>query len=411
MDSRSIFFFFLALHVTLSGMAAPSFSRATGEDTLAPPRKNTGAVVTVKERKPKHYLFNTIYTEFYTTPKRVIQTENNLKLGEYKFTEQNTGFYFPIRTRDIHRDSNTIANVHTLFVGNFLKSTPHFDSITKDHHLNRGSLGIRVLYNNGKKSVWFFNFAPYWTQDERSPYRPSGHFSSMIVYNRTHSRYFSWRLGVTRTFIFGNKHLLPVAGLRIGPLDGTYLSVQFPRNISINFPVGRKFYGSFYCKPFGGVYSFMNRDTFSNGDSLYTGRDSMLRFGRREFILGTKLEFNASRNFSFFVSSGLSALNRIWFFSHSYNTDRNSLLTLKPFYNGKLSNTYFVNIGLTWRFGKVKNAYNNYTMYDLMDMNNSIDPGDVNDGPGNGSIPNPRTTTKDVQYRDVQDLIELQDDF
>jgi hypothetical protein len=362
-------------------------------------------------KEPKHYLYNTIYTDFYTTPKRQIATKNHLTLGDYNFTESNTGFYFPVRTRDIHRDSVTIANVHTLIVGNFLKSTPHFDSIADDHHLTRASIGLRVMYNNGKRGVWFFNFAPFWVRDDRSDYRPSGYFSSMIVYNQTLSRNFSWRLGITKTYLFGNKHYLPVAGIRIGPLDGVYFSAQFPRNISVNFPIGRKFYGSFYCKPFGGVYSFVNRDTFYNGDSLYTGRDSVLKFGRREFIMGTKVEFNASKNFSFFASSGLSAFNQVAFFSHTYNLDRKNFLTLKPFYTGDLSNSYFINVGLTWRFGKVKKAYNNYTMYDLMDLNNSIDPGDVNDGPGNGNIPNPRATPKSVQYRDVQDLIELDDEF
>ena len=362
-------------------------------------------------REPKHYLYNTIYTEFYSTPSREISTTDPLKLGKYKFSQSNTGFYFPIKTRDIHRDSVTIANLHTLLVGNFLKSTPHFDSLLEDHHLTRFSLGLRVMYNNGKKNVWFFNAAPCYTQDSRSNFKPDSKFTSMIIFNRTVSRNFSYRVGFTRTFIFGNKYHLPVLGVRIGPLDGVYASIQFPRSVSLNFPIGQKLYGSLYCKPFGGVYNFANTDTFANGGNLYLGRDSLIQFGRREYIGGFRLDYNPCKNFSLFASGGFSAYNKVAFFSHSFNPDKKKIDILQPFYVGSLSDSYFINVGMTWRFGKVKKAYNNYTMYDLIDMNNSIDPGDVNDGPGNGALPSNgnRTSVKDIQYKDVKDLLELDD--
>jgi hypothetical protein len=365
-----------------------------------------------KEKSPKHYLYNTIYTEYYSTPKRDISSQNSMKLGQYSFSQSNTGFYFPIKTRDIRKDSVTIANVHTLIVGNFLKAMPHFDS-TSDHHLTAASLGLRVMYNDGKKNVWFFNITPTWMEDSRSTIKTSARLTTLFVFNRTKSKNFSWRLGFTRTYIYGNLNHLLVAGVRFGPLDGVYVRLDWPRNYSLNFPVGKKFSGSVYCKPFGGVYHFANVDTFSNGDSLYNGHDAFIKFGRREFITGVKLEYNASKNFSFFMSSGISMINQVAFFSGKANVDRTHLKSLAPFYTGTLSNTYFINFGLTWRFGKVKMAYNNYTMYDLFDMNNTFDPGDVNDGPGNGNIPTngKRTSIKDVQYKDVQDLIELDDSY
>src|ERR1051326_5434445 len=374
--------------------------------------KKPGGDQTKKEKPPKHYLYNTIYTEYYSTPKRDITTKSSIKLGQYSFSQSNTGFYFPMKTRDIRKDSVTIANVHTLIVGNFLKAMPHFDSLT-DHHLTAASLGLRVMYNNGKKNVWFFNLTPTWMEDDRSTLKTSARLTSLFVFNHTYNKNFSLRVGFTRTYIYGNLQHLPVAGVRFGPLDGVYVRLDWPRNYSLNFPVGKKFYGSVYCKPFGGIYHFANSDTFYNGDSLYNGHDAFIKFGRREFLTGGKLEYNASRNFCFFVSSGISMINQLAFFSGKANVDRTHLKSLTPFYAGTLSNAYFINFGLTWRFGKVKMAYNNYTMYDLFDMNNTFDPGDVNDGAGNGNIPpnGKRTSIKDLQYKDVQDLIELDDSY
>lgn len=329
-----------------------------------------------------------------------------MQLGDYSFAQSSSGFYFPFLTRDYHKDTNVIANLHMLVVGSFLKMMPHFDSIPEDHQLTKGSLGLRIMYNNGKKNVWFFNFAPCVSKDNQSDVVTNARFTSLIVFNRTVSRNFSYRIGFTRTFLFGNKYHLPVLGLRFGALDGVYLNVMFPRNISLNFPIGRKWDGSIYCKPFGGVYDF------ANTDSLYSGRnDSIIQFGRREYIAGAKFEYNAGKHFSFFLSSGLSMGNQVDFFSYTYNPKKFNILA--PFYKADLPNSYFLNFGLTFRFGKVKKAYNNYTMYDLMDLNNTIDPGDVNDGPGNGSIPRNgnRTSVKDIQYKDVKDLLELDDNF
>jgi len=50
----------------------------------------------------------------------------------------------------------------------------------------------------------------------------------------------------------------------------------------------------------------------------------------------------------------------------------------------------------------------NYLMYDIFDLNNTMDPGDNNSGPGNGDIRNgtKEKEMQNVQYKDVVDLID-----
>ncbi|MEW6469257.1 MAG: hypothetical protein AB1458_10045 [Bacteroidota bacterium] len=365
-----------------------------------------------KHRPPRHYFSATIYSNYYYTPRRALGN-NKLGLTSYQFTQSSTGFYVPLITRDYHRsDSTVLPNLSILLVGNYQASTPVFGGLQSEHRLTKTTVGFRFFYNNGKKNIWFVNIGPLFTQDSRSRFDPVKHSTFLLVFNRTESEKFSWRLGFTKTFIFGNKFHLPVIGLRFGRLDGTYFSIQFPRNMSINFPMGRQFSGSVYWKPMGGLYDFANVDSIKTSldtTLLYNGRDSIVQFGRSEFIVGANITWSPSRFFSCFVSSGLTMANHISF--ASYQNNPNKFKTLKPFYFQSVRSSYFINAGITIRFGKVKKVYNNYTMYDMMDLNNTFDPGDNNDNIGNSDIPKPgdMNTIRKIQYKDVEDLLEIED--
>ena len=48
-------------------------------------------------------------------------------------------------------------------------------------------------------------------------------------------------------------------------------------------------------------------------------------------------------------------------------------------------------------------------MYDVMDLNNTIDVGDNNGGAGNPQIPITPKSKKDINLQSVQDLIDYND--
>jgi hypothetical protein len=215
----------------------------------------------------------------------------------------------------------------------------------------------------------------------------------------------SFRFGVTRSFLFGNKNFLPMIGMRIGKLDGlVYLNIQLPRTVSLHIQPTEKFAFSIYSRTQGGLYNF------SNKDSIYLGNDDVIQFGQTGIANGIRFDFRPGPNFNFFASGGFAVRNRIWFYSYTYNR-ANDLRPLAPFYEAKPQGTIFVHVGLTWRFGKSKNAQGNYLMYEIYDMNNSSDPGDNNTMPGNGYI---RRSAKakemhKVKLEDVGDLIQEAD--
>jgi hypothetical protein len=360
-------------------------------------------LATLRNGEPKHYIRPCVYYNFYGTPQRSTYTK---KLGRYHFTQNNLGFYLPIFTKDFYsKDSLRISNLHILITANVMRVSPRFTELPLAS-ITKTGIGIRAFYNSGSRNVFFYDLSPFAAEDHYTRKNPTFRYSATLVFNRTVSKEFSWRVGATRTFALGNIDWLPFFGLRFGELDKTYLSIQFPKSVSLNTRFNKYVSGSAYIKLIGGLYSLKNIDT------LYNGKDSSIMMGRKELINGIRLDVSPNPNLSFFISSGFTTGSMLYFYSRSFNTAQNSLQpTLAPFKEKQLLGTIYLQFGLSYRFGKAKRVYNNYTMYDVFDMNNTMDPGDNNMGPGNQNIPNrgDLNDLRKIQLKDVEDLIRADD--
>ena len=92
-------------------------------------------------------------------------------------------------------------------------------------------------------------------------------------------------------------------------------------------------------------------------------------------------------------------------YSESFNRKNNA--QLKSFYRERIEGTAFINFGLVFKFGKVKSAFNNYNMYNALDLNSTDIGNNINTG--NNQVPAKENNLKSVNIREVQDLIETQD--
>jgi len=361
---------------------------------------------TKKVKPPKHYFNKTLYFDYYSTGKRELDTINQVSkvLGSYQLSQVSMGYTFPMVTRDIYnKDSTKISTLNLLFTGNYSSLKLNFEGIDK-HNLTKLSLGCRGFYSNGKKSIFFVELSPFVTQDRGYAYTKTYRLASTVLYNFTANEYFSFRVGYTRSFLWGNRYQLPYVGIRVGKLDKTNFSVQFPRGATLNIPIGKFVRTSLYTKPQGGLYTFANTDSLKIGslednDKLY--------FGRYEFLSGLRLDVQPSNFFNFYVSSGFTTRNKIAFFSTTLVKDNTS--TYKNYYSENIKGSIFVNFGLVFRFGRTKSTYNNSLMYDMKDLNNTVAPGDSGVNNGNGDIPVPANKIKKVNTDEILDLIEAQD--
>lgn len=369
-----------------------------------------------KIKEPKHFFSNTIFVDYYYKPPVDLKDTSRIgkQLGTYSIAQSCINFYSPLVTiNNYNRDSTVNSNFHLLLAGTAYYLQPIFSGISK-HTLAKYGLGIRAIYNTGKKSIFFIESSPFLTKDITAGSSDKGtwRMSGTLLWSYSPTNKFNFRLGATKSFLWGNRFYLPFVGMRFGKIDGFNFSVQFPRNISLSLPVGNVFRLSLYSRPQGGVFNFSNRDTVY--DKKYykntnISSDKVIHFGRFELLTGFRMDVVPCHWVNFYVSTGFSTRNGIAFYSNNFNRN-NKNKSYGDFYARAPKNSVFLNMGIVFRIGRSKSYYNNINMYEVVDLNNSIDPGDNNVNPGNGAIVIPKKKIpKSLKPSEIQDLIDAND--
>jgi hypothetical protein len=356
---------------------------------------------------PKHYFKNTIYYDYYAPGERKLDTTNKVSaaLKSYKVSQMALGFNVPVVTKDFYnKDSTKVSNLHFLFTGSFNSVDLQFGGISR-HRFNKTSIGFRGIYNNGGKSTFFVEASPFVVEDVGYDYTRTSRIAATALYNYSPNEHFCFRLGFTRSFLWGNMFNLPYIGFRFGRLDKTNFSIQFPRSITLNVPMGSRVRFSLYTKPQGGLYTFANTDSIKVGS---IADHQTLYFGRAEFLSGARFDIMPCQYFNFYVSAGFTTRNHIEFYP-AKKEKSDPVYGYTKYYGERINPSVYVNFGLVFRFGKSRSVYNNKLIYESMDLNNSIDGGDNNINPGNGDIPAASKKVPVLKTDDMIDLIETQD--
>jgi hypothetical protein len=167
----------------------------------------------------------------------------------------------------------------------------------------------------------------------------------------------------------------------------------------LNIPIGSRVFFSVYSRPVGGMFNF------SNGDSLYYKRTTAtFHFSRHDLTSGLRFDIRLSRNFNFYIASGISSGNRIAFYSDNANKKRVFYNTY--FYSRNIAPSLYFNFGLVLKFGKTRSYYNNRNIYDAINLNNTVDQ----NGNGNAQIPlTPAKKKSDLNLKSVEDLVDYND--
>lgn len=350
---------------------------------------------------PKHY-FNTLLTiDSYRKPERELKDtldKISKHLKSYGIRQFNLSFCTPLATFNNNGDTSVIKNGHLLLTVNYMSLRPTFSGIS-DHRLVKFGVGIRYIYNTGKKGVWFVEAAPFVTRD--ATFKSSRYYrlASTLVYSHNISSRFNFRVGVTKSFLWGNRFYWPFVGLRFGRLDRMNISIQFPRSINFNVPVNSKLIFSFYTKPQGGMFNFSNRDSL-----YYIKSDATFNFTRYELNSGLRLDVRVAKHFNFYVASGISSKNNITFYSERSNANRPRLPYKRYFYSQNPQPTFYFNLGLVFIFGKTRSYYNDKNMYDAVNL------GNMQNNNGNAQIPLPVKQKKsDANLESIKDLVDYND--
>lgn len=332
---------------------------------------------------------------------------------DYSFRMVNFNFTLPLFTKTWENPESMIRpTFHFILNGNAISALPNFSEIEDKHRLTKVGLGLRAIYSDGKKSTFFVNFSPFFSQDQTTIRNPTLRVSALLVYNYTFSQKFSFRVGLSKSYMLAELgYFLPVLGFRYGKLDGVYFSFNIPRNVSINFPLLKnKLYASVYTKPIGGIFNYDNSDNSlaelnENASKERIGTNIQYRF--YEILTGFLVEYKPNSNFTMFASLGFSTDRTIGFASDENRKFRHKSVAIL-----KVRPTVFLNIGATITFGQAKKTYNNSLLEDAFYLNQTFDAADMNTGnrdlriDKNTANDSPKTIkSSDIDYKDIKDLV------
>ncbi|HWZ22176.1 MAG TPA: DUF6268 family outer membrane beta-barrel protein, partial [Cytophagaceae bacterium] len=346
-------------------------------------------------KKTKRYIRPCLYFNHYGTPQSRFDPHK-----QYQFTQNNLGFYLPLYTNTwFNKDSVSLSSIQIVGTGEVMQYKPDIAFLKESYKIARLSAGVRLFYSNGNRSVFYVSVNPFVSRE--IPFTGNGpiRFALALIYSRTVSKAFSYRLGIIRSYTFGRPLPLPVVGIRIGALDKLHLNIQFPKNISLDLPIGRVVTASVFVRSMGGVFNVITQ-----GDIVTTpGRRAQLR--RYELLHGAQINVRAGKNISFYVSSGFATKRHI-----TYVFKEEPVKSGNDINRHRIPASVFVSFGLSIRFGATKKIYNDRQMYDVMDLNTLKNTGLSDSGPADNDIPaSPEKSkidsAKKIKYKDVEDLI------
>lgn len=329
----------------------------------------------IKLKLPKHYFQTIILLDYYQKPQVNLSGNDYIsqKIKSYQIQQSTFAFSIPVFTKDILKSDSSIATSNFLITGYFLRYRPNFEGLNNEHILMKNGIGIRWVYNNGKKSIFFVDFSPFSTLDKGYQETRVIRMASLLLWSYSVSEKLNFRLGLTKSFMWGNRYYLPFVGIRIGKMNKINFSFQFPRIIALNFPITNYLQISLYTKPQGGLFSMSNKDTLY---PKFFEKNQVIYLGRYEFLSGLRIDVKPFKWLGIYLSAGQSINNYLALYSLQFNKKRT--FSYGHFFQSMPGRTPFINLGIVGYFGKTKSYYYRKNIDEQIQLHHQMGVGDEN---------------------------------
>ncbi|MFN0049402.1 MAG: hypothetical protein ACKVOU_09785 [Cytophagales bacterium] len=336
------------------------------------------------------------------------RARNRNEQFNYRFQEVSLSGYIPIfekKYKPILKYPE-LPSLTLLFTGSISNSRSYF-KFTDTKPVVRISAGLRALYYSGNKSIWMLSFAPF-ISEESTLYRNAvPRFFGSILYTRMVNEYFSYRLGISYSYLFNGGTFLPILGIRVGDYQKVFLNIQIPRDISLYWTINSHWQTGIFSRLSGGIYRFKIDENINNFRNI---KGNAVLY-RSDILTGFLVNYSPNPNLYFSVNTGVAHNRTINIaFTNELIPTRGHVVE-----DGRASVSPFINFSLAVYFGKptYNGSYNG--LIEQKAVNNSIDAGDFN--LGNNQITNDmnKVGIKDInkkelkklndQYMDVKDFL------
>ncbi len=283
----------------------------------------------------RNYLGNNMSVSLNTQSLSRLKNNDSLINDKYnfRFSQFSIGYKHELYSK-INTKNNTLAFSQVSVLPALKIGNASFGSNNLDRTLINLKLSLLGIFHTSAKNTFLVTATTFANEDEYTLADATLRYAGIFLYNRKVNNKFSYRVGTTFTYLFGEPLLLPVLGLRYQTSKKSILNVNLP--YSLNWKKQTKipqlFYG-FSLKPNGGINQYQNKLSVDT-----TNQTLMLR--RITAILTADLRWINKRG-SLLFQIGANLNPKVQFTQQNDNEVVNNFK-----FSG--SNSLFVNISYIW---------------------------------------------------------------
>ncbi len=224
-------------------------------------------------------------------------------------------------------------------------------------------IGLSGLFHTSAKNTFLFAANAFANEDEYTLPDATYRYSGMMMYMRKVNNKFSYRAGLTFTYLFGEPLFLPILGFKYKTSEKSMLNVTLPFviNWKKQTKVQKLFYG-FTFRPNGGINHYQNKLSVDSTNVTLILRQRNFQF------MGDIRMVNKTNMVLFQV--GFIGNQKVFF----TNENNNSIVNNFSF-NG--SNSVFANVTFIWFLNK--KSRNNNQESKAINSNESINDDELMD--------------------------------
>lgn len=301
----------------------------------------------------KNYLTFSINTQSLSNTKG-----NDSAINNFRFSNISVAYKYGIYSTSSYTNSN-LKLTHISLSPSISISNANFFKNNLNRVLVNFRLGLNGLFITSNKNSILVNTTVFANEDEYTFQDALMRYSGIFIFNRKVNQKFSYKVGTTFTYIFGEPLLLPILGFSLKTSPSSKLNVVLPLNINWrkNSKINKFSYG-FSLGANGGINRYQNKLSVDTTNTIL-----ILRRRSLQFISDLRIK---NKNNTIIFQLGFNANQKVSFTNQNDNAVVNNFV-----FNG--SNSLYANITFLWFLKPKSNREKNENDYNTITEDEVID--------------------------------------
>ncbi len=283
---------------------------------------------------------------------------NDSAINNFRFSNISVAYKYGIYSTSSYTNSN-LKLTHISLSPSIRIGNANFFKNNLNRVLVNFRLGLNGLFITSNKNSFLVNTTVFANEDEYTFQDALMRYSGIFIFNRKVNQKFSYKVGTTFTYIFGEPLLLPILGFSLKTSPSSKLNVVLPLNINWrkNSKINKFSYG-FSLGANGGINRYQNKLSVDTTNTIL-----ILRRRSLQFISDLRIK---NKNNTIIFQLGFNANQKVSFTNQNDNAVVNNFV-----FNG--SNSLYANITFLWFLKPKSNREKNENDYNTITEDEVID--------------------------------------